>query len=138
VRKHVIYKEGKIKYKIRPDLSSCWRDPCLHHGGIALFPAGTGHFYTRTGRENQRRPRRRAALHSGQMRTVLGGKLGERFEFKKYDPVVDGVRKHVIYNTEGKIKYPAYRWIARHRYRLFGRRSQCLLPDPIYAGRFLD
>lgn len=31
----------------------------------------------------------------------------------------------------------AYRWIARNRYRLFGRRSTCWLPAPEDAGRFL-
>jgi predicted DCC family thiol-disulfide oxidoreductase YuxK len=36
------------------------------------------------------------------------------------------------------IRHPAYRWIARLRYRLFGRRSQCRMPDPAHADRFLD
>ncbi len=31
-----------------------------------------------------------------------------------------------------------YRWVARHRYRLFGRSETCLLPPPGTAMRFLD
>jgi predicted DCC family thiol-disulfide oxidoreductase YuxK len=33
---------------------------------------------------------------------------------------------------------PAYRWIARNRYRLFGRRDVCAIPSPESAARFLD
>lgn len=32
----------------------------------------------------------------------------------------------------------AYRWLARNRYRLFGRSQQCLLAPPQHAARFLD
>ncbi|HSV48191.1 MAG TPA: thiol-disulfide oxidoreductase DCC family protein [Ramlibacter sp.] len=31
----------------------------------------------------------------------------------------------------------AYRWVARRRYRLFGRSETCMLPVPADAGRFL-
>jgi predicted DCC family thiol-disulfide oxidoreductase YuxK len=31
-----------------------------------------------------------------------------------------------------------YRWLARNRYQFFGKRSQCRLPDPAQAWRFLD
>lgn len=33
---------------------------------------------------------------------------------------------------------PLYRWVARHRYGLFGRLDQCCVPDPTQAWRFLD
>jgi len=32
----------------------------------------------------------------------------------------------------------AYRFVARHRYRIFGRYETCPLPDPAARGRFLD
>ena len=35
------------------------------------------------------------------------------------------------------IRDPLYRWIARHRYRLFGQRSTCLAPTADIADRFL-
>ncbi|MCA8966515.1 MAG: DUF393 domain-containing protein [Planctomycetes bacterium] len=31
-----------------------------------------------------------------------------------------------------------YDWIARHRYRWFGKREQCLVPTPAQRGLFLD
>ena len=31
-----------------------------------------------------------------------------------------------------------YDWIARHRYRWFGKRAQCLVPNPALRARFLD
>lgn len=35
------------------------------------------------------------------------------------------------------LKDPAYRAVAHNRYRLFGRRSQCLFPGPDLRARFL-
>lgn len=32
----------------------------------------------------------------------------------------------------------AYRWVARNRYRMFGRADACLLPQAQHAARFLD
>lgn len=37
-----------------------------------------------------------------------------------------------------RIRDPIYRWLARNRYALFGKHSQCRLPDPAQAWRFLD
>lgn len=31
-----------------------------------------------------------------------------------------------------------YRWVARNRYRIWGRSATCMLPAPEHAGRFLD
>ena len=31
-----------------------------------------------------------------------------------------------------------YRFVVRHRYRLFGRRETCMLPQPGWRGRFLS
>lgn len=36
------------------------------------------------------------------------------------------------------VRDPLYRWIARNRYRLFGRSDICLLPPAGSAARFLD
>lgn len=36
------------------------------------------------------------------------------------------------------VRDPAYRFIARNRYRFFGRSMTCLMPPKDYAGRFLD
>jgi predicted DCC family thiol-disulfide oxidoreductase YuxK len=35
------------------------------------------------------------------------------------------------------LRDPVYRWVARNRYRLFGRRDTCWLPDPTFRDRML-
>ena len=36
------------------------------------------------------------------------------------------------------IRHAVYRFVARNRYRWFGRRDRCALPAPGHAARFLD
>lgn len=36
------------------------------------------------------------------------------------------------------LRDPLYRWVARHRYRIFGRTETCMIPPPDVAARFLD
>ena len=36
------------------------------------------------------------------------------------------------------LRDPVYRFVARNRYRWFGRRESCALPAPEHAHRFLD
>lgn len=36
------------------------------------------------------------------------------------------------------LRDPLYRWVARNRYRVFGRREQCRLPEAEQAWRFID
>jgi predicted DCC family thiol-disulfide oxidoreductase YuxK len=35
------------------------------------------------------------------------------------------------------VRDPLYRWIARNRYRLFGKRDVCIVPSTQTAERFL-
>lgn len=37
-----------------------------------------------------------------------------------------------------RVRDAAYRWIARHRYRWFGKRQQCMTPGPEVAHRFYE
>jgi len=36
------------------------------------------------------------------------------------------------------LRDPAYRWLARRRYRWFGRSESCWLPEPGHAARFME
>lgn len=37
----------------------------------------------------------------------------------------------------GFLRDPVYRWVARNRYRIFGKRETCWLPPPEYRDRLL-
>lgn len=44
----------------------------------------------------------------------------------------------VIWLVPAPLRDVAYRWVARRRYRIFGRSHACMLPPPGTAHRFLD
>jgi len=43
----------------------------------------------------------------------------------------------LLYVVPGPIRDWLYRFIARHRYRLFGKRDSCIVPDEDIADRFI-
>ncbi len=36
------------------------------------------------------------------------------------------------------VRDPIYNWVAANRYRWFGKKDQCLIPEPEWQDRFLD
>ena len=36
------------------------------------------------------------------------------------------------------IRQPFYKWVARHRYKWFGKKENCMVPTPDVKARFLD
>lgn len=43
----------------------------------------------------------------------------------------------VLRIVPGFLRDPIYRWVARNRYRIFGKRETCWLPPPEYRDRLL-
>lgn len=106
---------------------------------------------------------RRGHFRLASMQGEVGAALYRRFDIDPGNPesliVVDGDRLYrdsdailTIYGGLGWpwralavvgravprfVRDPVYRWIARHRYRLFGRRDVCWVPSPEYAERVL-
>ena len=44
----------------------------------------------------------------------------------------------LIWPIPAPLRDTLYRWLARNRYRLFGRSEHCLVPTPAQRGLFLD
>lgn len=47
------------------------------------------------------------------------------------------IAAHALRAVPKRVRDPLYRFVARHRYRLFGRHDRCVLPSPAEAARFL-
>ena len=44
----------------------------------------------------------------------------------------------VLWIVPAVVRDAIYDWVGRNRYRWFGRRDACELPDPAWSGRFLE
>ena len=105
---------------------------------------------------------RARTLRLASVQSEAGRGLYERFGLDAGDPetmlVVDGDRLHrdsdavlaiarrlgapwsaaaAVRLVPRRVRDAAYRWVARNRYRLFGRRDTCWLPAPDYRDRLL-
>jgi len=105
---------------------------------------------------------RRGCFRLTSMQGEIGAELYRQFDMDPADPdtliVVDGGRVLrdsdavlAIYAGLGwpwklaavfravprPLRDPCYRWLARNRYRIFGRREHCWLPTKEQAGRIL-
>jgi predicted DCC family thiol-disulfide oxidoreductase YuxK len=75
--------------------------------------------------EHDRGPAPRVSTDTVAIRRVLAG-LGGAWRLAAVSALVPPF-----------LRDPLYRFVARHRYRWFGRHDACLLPDPEQAHRFL-
>lgn len=101
----------------------------------------------------------RFASMQGRVGAALLAEAGLRIDGLQTLLVVDGTRRwqhtaailHVLHRlgwpwrlawfgwlVPAPLRDASYRWLARNRYRLLGRSSQCLVPPPHHAARFLD
>ncbi|KPF66927.1 hypothetical protein IP88_12515 [alpha proteobacterium AAP81b] len=128
--------------------------PVIVFDAQCLLCSGSAQFILRRDR------RRRFRLASVQ--SAAGAALCRRYGIDPADPatmvVVDGDRvwreSAAVLRIASGLGWPwrlalaahivprrwrdaAYRWLARHRYRLFGRRATCWLPAPEHADRLL-
>lgn len=137
-----------------PDLSEL-PTPLVLYDGLCRLCAGTVLFViTRD---------RRARVHFASMQSALGQRLLRRFglpvdDFTTFVLVESG--EHFTKSTAAlrtvryldrpwpwlyplvvvprPIRDALYDWVARNRYRWFGRRKACLTPDPRLRNRFFD
>ncbi|MDE2806478.1 MAG: DCC1-like thiol-disulfide oxidoreductase family protein [Gemmatimonadota bacterium] len=71
----------------------------------------------------------REGVHTGAAAAL---RIARRLSFPHSLPGVLGAA------VPAAIRDPVYRFVARNRYRWFGRRDRCALPAPEHAARFLD
>lgn len=94
--------------------------------------------------ETGQRLLREANLPSGQLDTVVLADADGRI-FTRSDAALEIVRRlgggwRLLYGFKIVPRFlrdAVYNWVARNRFRWFGRREECLLPRPEWRARFV-
>jgi len=72
-------------------------------------------------------------VHRGRLRTKSAAALAIARGLRLPWPLLS-----VFWLVPFPLRDLVYEWIARHRYRWFGRRDECWVPTPALRARFLD
>ncbi|MBX3461866.1 MAG: DUF393 domain-containing protein [Planctomycetes bacterium] len=116
---------GAVQFVLRRDPGGRFRFASLQSaaGRAALAAAASG----------VRLPDSIVLVHRGRVRTKSGAALAIARGLRWPWPLAA-----VFWLVPFPLRDAVYDWVARHRYRWFGKRQECWLPTPALRARFLD